>query len=208
MVKEAAHNEQALGTPASLPEHVREIIQPRSAVIAWTTVDPSHNLGRYFCVRGYREFACPCFWPHLLILWPCLWADTTTAMNKAKAQFWVLEDNDLKVVTTSHDTCCISGARRSENTVKTIPLSKITYCDEFTTSGRGCFDQAAGDIPTIYVDTADDKATGLGLHNYREFIDKVMHQRDQGVKAVSMEERAGLTDETESTTTAASLQEA
>ena len=178
-------NEQQtpLGIDQNLPTEIRDIAGLRNRVLAWTTIDPSYNIDKYVSARIFGFFVCPLFWPHLLLMWPCLLATKSKAVNMAKSQYWILDERELKIVTTNHEESCIPGLCTSGNVVKSIPLSNITDCG-FDESGKGFFNSMSGDMPTIYIDTASSgvkgghEAFGLGLNNSKAFIDAILHQRD------------------------------
>jgi len=131
----------SLGTKHNLPDHIRDIAGIRHEVVAWTTVDESYDIDKFMCRRIFGFFVVPCFWPHLLILWPCLLSAKTESTNAAKSQYWILDTCELKIVVTNHEQCCIAGCSSSGNIVKTIPLSNITDCG-FDESGQGRFNRA------------------------------------------------------------------
>jgi len=115
-------------------------------------------------------------------LGPCLYNGKVAAENAARSQYWMLTDRDLKIVSMDHDNCCCPGVIKSGNIVKSVPLENITDCG-LDARGTGCVNDCAGDLPTIYVDTASSgggchEAVGLGLENYNWFIQKVLSQRN------------------------------
>jgi hypothetical protein len=123
----------------------------------------------------------PCFWPHLLIMWPCLLVGKMSLENCIKSQYWILTERELKVVTMDHATSCCSS---SGNQVKSIPLENITDCG-VDSVGQGCLNQCYDALPNIYVDTASGgggvrarEAVGVGLHDHATFIRRILDQRD------------------------------
>jgi Short C-terminal domain len=177
-----------------LPTPVLEAAVLRNhAVVAWTKLDPAleDKVGSRVCVQSFGLFLfLPCFWPHLLVIWPCLWAGMSNAENTIKSQYWILTERELKVVTMDHFTCCVPISS-SGTQVKTIPLENITDCGVVSV-GKGCMNQCYDVLPTIYVDTASSgttsrEAVGVGLANHDSFIRKILDQRDvvKGVSAPS-----------------------
>lgn len=117
------------GTKYNLPEQVRNVANARSEILAWTALDPAleDELDRYLCCRSFGVFAVlPCFWPHLLILWPCLCSAKIVAQRAARSQYWILTEQELRIVTLDYDACCCPGVSRTGNVNKTIPLENIT----------------------------------------------------------------------------------
>jgi hypothetical protein len=177
-------------TKRNLPEHVRQVAGLRGEVITWTQIDPNleNKLGRYVCCKAFGPFlVCPCFWPHLLLLWPCMWSASTNLRNTARSQYWILTEQELRIISLDHDTCCIPGCVKSGVNCKTIPLENITDAG-LDATGTGCLNKCAGDLPTIYIDTASSggnattsvghEATGLALANYESFIRQILDSRD------------------------------
>jgi hypothetical protein len=119
----------------------------------------------------------PCFWPYLLFLWPCLWSAATRVENAARSQFWILTEQELRIVSLDHEGCCIAGCVKSGVNCKVIPLENITDAG-LDATGKGFLNKCAVDLPTIYVDTASSGNTassvgrghGLALPNYESFI--------------------------------------
>jgi hypothetical protein len=179
----------ATATKHNLPEHVRQCAGLRGEVITWTQIDPDleHKVGRYACCRSFGPLVIlPCFWPHLLVLWPCLWCAATKVENAARSQYWILTEQELRIVSLDHDSCCIPGCVNSGVTCKAIPLENITDAG-LDAIGTGCINSCAVDLPTIYVDTASSgntangvghEATGLALANYESFIRQILDGRD------------------------------
>lgn len=84
-------------SPLSLPQEVKDAVTLRNPLIAWTKLDPDfeNDIGSYFCCLMFGPFAvCPCFWPHLLIIWPCLLSGKVSATNNIKNMYWLLTTND------------------------------------------------------------------------------------------------------------------
>jgi hypothetical protein len=192
-------------TKHNLPEHVRQVAGLRGDVITWTQLDPNleNKLEQYACCRTFGPLVvCPLFWPHLLILWPCLWSAATKVENAARSQYWILAEQELRIVSLDHDGCCIPGCVKSGVNCKAIPLENITDAG-LDATGNGCINACAGDLPTIYVDTASSgstasgvghEATGLALANYESFIRQILDGRDaykaghrSGPSAMSMQ---------------------
>ena len=177
-----------LGTDQNLPIEIRDMAGLRSRVVAWTTVDPAYDIDKYINARVFGMFVLPCFWPHLLLCWPLLWAGKAASVNAAKSQYWILDEKELKIVLVNHEQCCIPGCSTSGNIVRSIPLPNITDCG-FDESGKGKFNTMSGDLPTIYVDTASSsnsqgrrnshEATGLALKGSKAFVDAILQQRDK-----------------------------
>jgi hypothetical protein len=171
-------------TKLNLPEHVRQVAGLRGDVITWTQIDPDleNQLGRYACCRTFGPLlVLPCFWPHLLILWPCLWSTATNIENTARSQYWIVTEQELRIVSLDHDACCIPGSVKSGVICKTIPLENITDAG-LDAIGKGWLNKCAVDLPTIYVDTASvsqgHEAVGLALANYESFIRQILDSRD------------------------------
>jgi hypothetical protein len=195
-------------TKHNLPEHVRLAAGLRGEVITWTQLDPNleNKVGRYACCRTVGPFlVLPCFWPHLLCLWPCLWSGATSVANAARSQYWILTEQELRIVTLDHDRCFIPGCFKSGVNCKAIPLENITDAG-LDAIGTGWMNKCAVDLPTIYVDTASSgsgstangvvkhEATGLALANYEYFIRQILDGRDahktgyrSGPSAMSMQ---------------------
>lgn len=172
-----------LGTAYDLPVEIRKIASLRSEVMSWTKLDPDlyGEIDAFYCMSTFKVFVVPCFWPHLLFLWPCLCSAKTAGVNAAKSQYWILTERELKIIQVDHDSTCIPGLMTSGNDIKTIPLENITDC-AVDNAGRGCLD---AEIASIHVDTANAtpygrcrEATGIGLANHEEFIRKILNQRD------------------------------
>jgi hypothetical protein len=174
-----------VGTKHNLPEHVRAMAGLRNEVIAWTTLDPEHegDIERYACCRTFGPLlVCPCFWPHMIILSPCLCAACISLSNGSKSQYWILTENELKIVSTSHDQCCLPGCLTSGDIVKSIPLENITDCG-VQSKANACGNQCAGDLPKMYVDTASSQegrheAAAVALAGHEWFIREILNRRD------------------------------
>lgn len=173
------------GTEYNLPQEVRGIANLRDPVIAWTSIDPKleGELSKYICCTTFGPFVfMPCFWPHFLIIWPCLIGCKVANENSARSQVWILTRRELKIVSLDHDTCCCPGLSKSGNKVKTVPLENITDVG-IASRGSGVANNWAGDIPSIYVDTASGnkgthEATGVALNNAKWFIQETLNYRD------------------------------
>jgi len=173
-------------TNSNLPEEIRSISNLRGNVIAWTKLDPQYNdkVFSYGCCQVFGFYlAVPCLLPLAIISCPFLVPLTIAVINSVKAQYWILTEYELTVVSKDHDACCIPGCWRTGNVVKNIPLENITDCGQ-DTKGRGCGNICFSDLPRIYVDTAKSRCTaekeaqGIGLANYESFIREVLNQRD------------------------------
>jgi hypothetical protein len=178
----------SVGTKVNLPDDIREMAGLRSEVLAWTALDPDHegDIGHYACCQAFGPLlVLPCFWPHMIILSPCLCAACSANTNRIKNQYWILCDNELKIVSKSFDTCCIPGCSQSGNNIKTIPLANITDCG-VQASGKGCTNQCTAQLPTIYVDTASvtasspgqHEATAVALAGSEWFVKEILNRRD------------------------------
>jgi len=179
------------GLNHNLPDHIRNAANLHSSqIVAWTKLDPAlaQELGRYFCFRTFGPLLLPCFWVHFLILWPFFFAGKALSENAARSQYWILTTTELNIVSLDHDQMCIPGICKSGDIVKTVPLENITDCG-FHARGTGAANNCAGDVPSIYVDTASScnnntseggghEAVGLGLENYQWFIQQVLNQRN------------------------------
>jgi hypothetical protein len=173
-----------LGTNYDLPVEIRKIASLRSEVIAWTKLDPDlyDKIDSYYCNRIFFIFVIPCFWPHLVLMWPCLCAAKSAGVNGARNQYWILTQRELKIVSVDHDTSCIPGLFTSGNDTKTIPLENITDCG-VDNPGQGRLNVQYADLASIHVDTASSpsrrhEAVGIGLANHEELIRKILNQRD------------------------------
>ena len=193
------------GTAQNLPQHIRDAatLHGQPVIIAWTQFDPAleKELGRYSCFSVMAPFfplLLPCFWIHFCCLAPCIipcaLAGKAAIVNGAKSQYWILTDRELKIVSLDHDVWSCAGWSKTGNIVKTVPLEQITDCG-LDARGNGKLNQMAGDLPTIYVDTASSganpkgpshEAVGLGLEHYAWFLQQLQNQRNtlQGAGAV------------------------
>jgi hypothetical protein len=168
---------------ASLPDDIRAIANLRHRVVAWTALDPNHEseIDCYVCGHTFGMFAVlPCFWPHLLLIWPCLCAAQVDNVNTIRGQYWILTETELKVIVTRHNAGCIPGCCEVGDMVRTIPLENITDCG---VSGRatGLVNRCAGSLPEIYVDTVQKKAheaIGIALAQHELFVQAILNQRD------------------------------
>jgi hypothetical protein len=101
--------------------------------------------------------------------------------NGSKSLYWILTENELKIVSMSFDQCCLPGCFQSGNTVKSIPLENITDCG-VGARGNTCGNQCVGDLPNIYVDTASAKegheAEAVALAGHEWFISEILNRRD------------------------------
>ena len=138
------------GGSLSLPADVRQAARLRSRVIMWSHLDPalSDELGRFLCCRTFGPFLMlPCFWPHLLCVWPCLCGMKAASRNEAVSQYWILTETELKIVTMDHDATCCPGCCRTGDQVKTVPLENITDVG-VDARGSGMANSCAGDLPS------------------------------------------------------------
>jgi hypothetical protein len=173
------------GTKHDLPEHVRQVAGLRGEVIAWTQLDPDlePKIGRYACLRTFGPLLClPPFWIYLLFIWPCLCGLAKKEANAARSQYWIITEQELRIVSLDHDACCIPGTIKFGVNVKTVPLENITVAG-LDAIGTGCMNKCAVDLPTIYIDTASQngkghEATGLALANYESFVRQILDSRD------------------------------
>jgi hypothetical protein len=178
------------GTATNLPPDILKRAHVRSPVIAWSHLDPElqGELGRFLCTRIFGAFLfCPCFWPHLCFIWPCLYSKKVALQEDVKSQWWILTQDELKILATDHDTSCCPGTCRTGDRVKSIPLENITDCG-LNGCGTGIGNKCAGDLPSVYVDTASSggstsngnrhEAVGLALKNYEWLIQQILDRRD------------------------------
>lgn len=182
-------NDAVIGTKDSLPHDIREIAMLRSEVIAWTALDPAlaPNVGPSSCCTVFGIFLIiPCFWPHLLLMWPCLCSMKTKIENTIRSQYWILTETELKIVIKHHDTCCIPGCSEAGDSVQSIPLENITDCGT-QALGKGFTNSCVKPLPIIYVDTAGHvkvengpahEAMGYGLARQEWFIREILNRRD------------------------------
>jgi hypothetical protein len=176
-----------------LPPAVRAAAVLRDPVIAWTKLDPAlaDRVCCQACCLTFGTFLIvPCFWPHLLCMWPCLLVSKMAWENRIYSQYWILTERELKVVTMDYATSCCAS---SGNQVKSIPLENITDCG-VDSVGQGCLNQCYDSLPNIYVDTASSyggnavaagagvssahEAIGTGLYDHATFIRRILDQRD------------------------------
>jgi len=108
--------------------------------------------------------------------------------NEFRSQYWVLTQDELRVVSLDHDASCCTGCSRTGDKVQSIPLENITDCGK-DNRGNGCCNNLAGDLPTIYIDTASSgkassgtsqnhEAVGYALKNYDWMVTSILSQRD------------------------------
>ena len=99
--------------------------------------------------------------------------------NAARSQYWVLTQDELKVVSLDHDAFCCTGCSRTGDKVQSIPLENITDCGK-DNRGNGWWNNLAGDLPSIYIDTASQKheAVGYALKDYDWIVTSILSQRD------------------------------
>jgi len=198
--KEQAPPPANVGTKHNLPAHIREIAKLRSQVIAWTRFDPELEgyIGCNVCCRMYSPFVAstpehfpwimrPCCWPHMILFAPCLLWYAVNGAKEAKSQYWILTEQELKIVTTEYDLCCCPGISTSGNSTKSIPLENITDCGT-DAPGKGCTNKCTAELPSIYVDTARSSNTdhskggheahAIGLAGSDWFIQEILNRRD------------------------------
>ena len=117
-----------VGTSANIPDDILSVAHLQTdQVVAWVTLDDEfrQRIGNVTCCSSFGVFFfLPCFWPHLLILWPCLLAAKISSDRVIHNTFWVLTTTEIKVIVKSHHGCCITIGDR----VKSIPLDTITDC--------------------------------------------------------------------------------
>jgi hypothetical protein len=172
-----------VGTSADIPDDLLRLAHlQKDKVVAWVTIDDEFNetIGRFTCCSAFGVFlVMPCFWPHLLILWPCLLAGKLSADRIINNTYWVLTTTEIKIIVKSHKGCCGTNGDK----VKSIPLDTITDC------GISAQDTACGKcytgIPTIYIDTASSggdksghEAIGYGLSGYDWLVTEIFARRD------------------------------
>ena len=182
-----------LGTDHTLPSRVRDAANIRSnaAVLAWTTVDPTHDLACNAFGSTFGKFLfLPCFWPHMVLLSPCLCLQMYVNVSQMKNQYWILTEYELKVVEMEYDyICCCPGVFTSGISVQTIPLENITDCG-LKIQGSGLCNTLGAETPTLYVDTASSssssrpnggqhEALGIALFDSRGMMECIMSQRDK-----------------------------
>ena len=191
---------EIVGTKDSLPHDVAELAILRSEVIAWTALDPqlAPDVGSFawtapvvvqscfVCSAYVVPFALcvgpfPFFWPFLVTSLPFICASKTTFENSIRSQYWILTETDLKVVTKSHDQCCIPGFCENGHSVQSIPLKDITYCGTKEYE-NGSANYLCKPLPTLFIDTAIGgalhAAIGYGFANRSWFAREVLNRRD------------------------------
>jgi hypothetical protein len=187
-----------VGNHLDIPDDICILAQlDRIDVIAWTTLDtkyqPNH-ISRITCCQTFgRLFFCPCFWLHLIILFPCLLAEKVSAEHTMKYTYWILTATELKVVIREHHGGgCIPGCYHIDDPYISIPYSNITDCGVIASnSGDGCVESCTA-IPTICVDTVRStetssidgdspghKVIGYGLAGDEWFITEIIARRDE-----------------------------
>ena len=70
--------------PLPLPQKVKDVVTLRNPLVAWTKLDPDleNVVDDYFCCAMFGTFVvCPCMWPFLLILFPCILSSKMSATN-------------------------------------------------------------------------------------------------------------------------------
>lgn len=167
------------GLPDAVLEHLRG-----KQVLAWTLFDSDHDIVQYACCSTCGKFLLvPCFWPHFVLLSPCLLASCIGKINLIASQYWVLTETDLRIIHLDHDTTCLPYCWRTGVSVRTIPLEKISDIG-LDSRGRGVLNLCVGDVPVISVETAalsdkkqdNDESRGIGLHNHQWFVEQVLDQ--------------------------------
>jgi Short C-terminal domain len=172
-----------IGSKFNLPQDVLDVAGLRSAVIAWTAVDPDlkGDVACHTFCNSFDKYLIPCLWPHLVLCFPCLCLKWVNAENDVLSQVWILTETELKIVSMGYDTCLLPGLYQSGDTVKTIPLENIVDCG-VKQSGRGLFNMFV--MPEVYIDTAncggrdEHEATGVALAEHQLFIQEILNQRD------------------------------
>jgi hypothetical protein len=158
-----------------LPPNVRDAAALRQHVIAWTQFDPAlaDRLCCQSCATAFGPLPfLPCFWPHMLILLPCLLVGKMNVENTIRSQYWILTERELTVVTIDHPTSCCTS---SGNQVKTIPLENITDCG-IDSVGKGCMNQCYDAMPNIHIDTA--RRLIAGGRRRRSVRPRILHSQD------------------------------
>jgi hypothetical protein len=164
----------------------------RNDVIAWTTFDSEYQrrIGPITCCRAFGKFFfCPCFLPHMIVLFPCICAGKVTEERRIKNTYWVLTTSDLKVIIKNHD---LPGCYHVGDKITSIPYDAITDCTTVAPA-CDCFDCCTL-IPTVYVVSGrytckDDTgksigtspnivAVGYGLAGYDWFVSEILSRRD------------------------------
>jgi Short C-terminal domain len=182
-IKQQDSRPHNVGTSHNLPEEIRARLGG-SSVVAWTTLDEAYapTLGQTTCCLTCGPLMiCPCFWPHLIILSPCLCMAKTALDVTIRNTFWILTEQDVKIFVRSanYAGCCY----KSGDTLKSVPLTQITDCG-IQAPTQGCCGDCVKSIPTIYIDTASvregqqHEAVGYGLAGYEWFVAAILRQRD------------------------------
>lgn len=187
----ASFDHENLDSAEALPCRVLDAanIRDPDEVLAWTTADPNQCLGCYSFLQVFGKFLfLPCFWPHMVLLSPCLCLSFCTNWSRFLCQYWILVDYELKVVEMEYDyCCCCPGCLTSGQSVKTIPLENITDCG-LQAQGSGLCNVLGAETPLLYVDTASyspqsgqggHEALGVGLADSEGMMDAILCQRDQ-----------------------------
>jgi hypothetical protein len=174
-----------VGTSYNLPEEVRARLGgASSSVIAWTALDEEYEptLGQTTCCVIFGPLlVLPCFWPLLIPFCPCLCMAKVAAEIIVRNTFWILTDQDVKILVRSANYGCY----KSGDNLKSIPLSQITDCG-IQAPAQGCFGDCVKSIPSIYIDTASvreaqrHEVEGYGMAGYDWFVAAILRQRDQG----------------------------
>ena len=177
-----------VGTSADVPDDLCSLAHlQRNNVIAWVTLDEQFEgkIGHVTCCASFGVFVfLPCFWPHLLIIWPCLLAVKLSADRVIRNTYWILTTTEIKVIVKSHAGCCGTNGDQ----VKSIPLDTITDCGVMAKNTACC--KCYEGVPTIYVDTASSgarssehssskhEAVGHGLAGYDWFMAEILARRE------------------------------
>ena len=181
---------EILGTKDSLPHDIAEMAILTNEVIAWTALDPqlAPDVKLFFCSHYWPSLCafvvCPLSWPFLVISLPIICDSKARLEHSIRSQYWILTETDLKVVTKSHDKCCIPGCCESGHSVVSIPLECITNCGtkEYGNGSTHCFCKL---LPILFIDTAGHSlftqgvhVEGYGLANRAWFAREVLKRRD------------------------------
>ena len=177
-----------VGTRSDIPDDILSIAHlQRDSVVAWVTLDDEFksSIGRFTCCQTFGIFFfMPCFWPHMIILLPCLLASKLSTDCVIRNTYWILTTTEVKVVVKSYHGCCSTIGDR----VGSIPLDAITNCGSSTQDiSCGC----CTTVPSIHIDTArnnhnhrsDDNtprhaAVGYGLSGYDWLVTEILARRD------------------------------
>jgi hypothetical protein len=187
----------------SLPDELKDVVSLRHPLIAWTNMNPTLHRNQIQRHVGCSAFGpllfLPCFWPHFIVLSPCLLLSNVMTTNIACRTYWVLTTQELMVVVLDHNRCCcINDCYRTGIYIKTIPLETIV--DVGLLPRGGCTGKCLGgsctgskDIHTIYVETNTIQVhhhrnsrqslsplsiTGIGLQHHQWFIQRILYARD------------------------------